>query len=784
MDILIESAKKWIIERPDESVVQNLTEQLQISTVHAKILVARGITNIEEAKKFLHMDESAVHDPFLLHDMEKAVSIIRQTIENDELIAIYGDYDADGVTGTSLLQTVFQQLGAEPVVVIPNRFKHGYGPNRELFQELYEQGVSLIITVDNGVSGVEEIAFAKSLGLQVIITDHHEAGAVWPEADATIHPKHPDGNYPFQDLAGVGVAFKLASALLETIPFELLEFVAIGTIADLVPLRGENRYFVKRGIEQLRQTKRLGLQELLQVSGVEARDANEESIGFSIGPRLNAVGRLGDAYPAVDLLMATDLASAKSLAEQLDTLNKERQAIVSTIAADAEQLIAAMYGDDIPAILVLEKEGWNPGVVGIVASRLTDKYYRPTILLSIDKETGMAKGSARSIDGFNLYEQLTIQQAILPHYGGHPMAAGLSVAIDDIAILREQLTIQAEQTLSAEQLIPKLHIDVPLTLGEIDIATLEQMDDLRPFGMSFPKPTYLIEHVKPATVRKIGAAKNHLKMDVTDDSTNLDVIGFGFGEMADEISPGIQLSLVGDLQINEWNGNKKPQILVRDLCCEEWQLFDLRGIREVTRWIQTIPEKNTRFLAFQEQTIVELQPFIKNATIQLYNETEIIDCKNLVFVDMPYQVEQIEQVMRDVQPSRVYAHFHVSNSTYFDVLPNREQFGWYYSFLKSRGQFDLLTNGPKLAAHKGWQIGTVNFMSEVFLQLGFVRIESGLISFVETTDKRALHEAPIYQKREQQMELEKKLLYAPYMELKKWLETIRVSDVVEEEVIR
>ncbi|MDS9471297.1 single-stranded-DNA-specific exonuclease RecJ [Sporosarcina pasteurii] len=781
MNSLIESMKKWLIERPDEKLVDHFTEELNISTVHAKILISRGITNINEAKDFLNTDETALHDPFLFHQMDHAVNLIKNAIHQNKKIAIYGDYDCDGVTSITVLMTALERLGADVFFVIPNRFEHGYGPHKDLFQEIYEAGASMIITVDNGVSGIDEIAFAKTLGMEVIITDHHEAGKVWPAADATLHPRHPEGQYPIPDLAGVGVAFKLACALLGEVPKDLLEIVAIGTVADLVSLRGENRYFVKKGIELMRKSRRPGIQALAKVAGTAQDQLTEESIGFMIGPRLNAPGRLGDAASAVELLKTEDGFIATGLAEELDDYNKERQGIVSTITKEAEAMVQKMYGNEIPAVFVLAKEGWNPGVVGIVASRLTDKYYRPAIVLSLDDNTGMAKGSARSIEGFNMYEELSKNADLLTHFGGHPVAAGLSLEMDHVALLRERLIEQAEATMTQEQFIPKLAIDLPLSLDEIDVNTLQSLDLLRPFGMDFEKPTYLIENISAASIRKIGAARNHLKVELTDGTEKLDAIGFGLGELADHISPGIQFSIVGDLQINEWNGNKKPQLLVEDIHSNEWQLFDLRGIREVSRWIHTVPTTKSTFFAFQERTIKQLRSAMNGHTIQLYGEHHLPTKESLILLDLPNDSTQLKEVVKESEPSRIYAHFYVPESTYFDAIPGREQFGWYYSFLKSRGSFDLKTNGEKLAQHKGWKNDIVFFMSEVFSDLGFVKIEDGVITMMETNEKRDLTEAPTYKARKRKMELEKKLLYAPYNELKRWFDDIRCGTIDREE---
>lgn len=773
--------KRWKVERPDEQLVASLTKDLGISSVQAKILASRGIIDSEEAKAFLHMDSSSMHDPFLLYDMDKAVSLIKKAIATDKKIAVYGDYDADGVTSVSVLTTALERLGADVFFSIPDRFEHGYGPNKELFLDLYEIGASLIITVDNGISGIDEIAYAKSLGMDVIITDHHEIGEEMPPADAIIHPRHPQGAYPFGELAGVGVAFKLACALLGEVLEELFELVAIGTVADLVPLRGENRYLVKEGIRRMRVTKRPAIQALTRVAGTEQATLTEESIGFMIGPRLNAAGRLGDASPAVELLKTEDTAIAAALAKELDALNKERQAIVSEITKEAEEMIAQMYGDTVPLVFVIGGEGWNAGVVGIVASRLTEKYYRPAIVLSIDMETGIAKGSARSIDGFDMFVELSKNAHILPHFGGHQMAAGMSLAITDVVTLRENLNQQAEQVLTQETLTPEVHIDVPLSISEIDVAVLESLELLRPFGMAFEKPVYMLENLTAKTVRKIGAAKNHMKLELAEGNLSLDAIGFGLGHIADQLTPGVELSVTGDLQVNEWNGNKKPQLLIGDIKSDEWQLFDLRGVREAARWLPSIPPQNTLFVAFHEQTVAHFQSSMKGIAISLFGQGTVANLDNLVLLDIPDEERQLEELIASVNPDRIYAHFHTMESRYFDGLPGRDQFGWYYSFLKKRGGFDIVNNGEQLTKHKAWKKDTVYFMSKVFSELGFVKIKDGFVSVMETVGKKDLTEAPSYKERERQIELEKRLLYAPYIELKQWFDTVRNGIVDREE---
>ncbi|MCG7345039.1 single-stranded-DNA-specific exonuclease RecJ [Sporosarcina sp. ACRSL] len=778
---MIEPMKTWTINRPDEKIVNTFMEELSIPSIHAKILVSRGFSSVEEAKSFLHMEDRCLHDPFLLFDMEKAVERIRLAIDREEKITVYGDYDADGVTSVTVLTTALERLGANVGFAIPNRFKHGYGPNVELFDELYQAGTSLIITVDNGISGIDAIAYAKSVGMDVIVTDHHEIGEELPAADAIIHPRHPKGNYPFGELAGVGVAFKLACALLGEVPEELYEIAAIGTVADLVPLRDENRFIVKEGIRRMRKSSRPAIQALVKVSGTEQLTLSEESLGFMIGPRLNAPGRLGSADPAVHLLKTEDRMEAMSIAEQLDTLNKERQALVTKIADEAEQTMIDMYGDMLPYVIVIEGEGWNPGVVGIVASRLTEKYYRPSIILSVDGETGIAKGSGRSIAGFDLFKELSKNADILPHFGGHEMAAGMSLSIEDVETLRTRLNDQGKLCLTDEMLTPKVQIDVPLEIGEIDVDVLEALELLRPFGVAFEKPVFLIENLSASSVRKIGAAKNHLKLELTDGVNSLDVIGFGNGSIADEMSPGVTLSVTGDLQVNEWNGRKKPQMLLDDIQSKDRQLFDLRGIREPNRWISTIPKKNNLFIAFHESSITHFKSILQNVQIHQFGKVELTEFDHVIILDMPPGTEQMKELIERTNPKRVYAHFFVNESLYFEGIPSREHFGWYYSFLKKRGSFDLRKQVQELSKHRGWKIDTIYFMTKVFSELGFVKIENGLAYIMEDAGKKNLSEAPSYKQREHQIELEKMLVYAPYMELKNWFDEICNETVNREE---
>lgn len=763
--------KRWRINRPDEQLVNLLVDGLNISSISAKILVARGFTTVEEARAFLMIDQHAIHDPFEMHGMKEAVDRINKAIQHKEKILVYGDYDADGITSTTVMKTALQDLGADVSHIIPNRFTDGYGPSERLFRKAYEQGFKLIITVDNGIAGNREVQLAKDLGMDVIITDHHEPGDTLPPADVIIHPRHPEGHYPFGELAGVGVACKVAHALYGEFPKHLLEIVAIGTVADLVPLLDENRYLVKAGLEALQHSTRPAIKALAKVSGVNQQEIDEETIGFAFAPRLNALGRLGDAAPGVDFLMSQDETEAMTMANYLNEQNKERQEMVKSIT---EQAIAMVENDEEignSQVLVIAEEGWNAGVVGIVASRLVEKYYRPTIVLSVDVEKGTAKGSARSIEGFHMYQELAKNSEILPAFGGHPMAAGMTLAMEDVDELRHRLDKQARECLTEEDLTPVLAIDIPLSLDEIDINAIEDVRTLAPFGTSFAKPVYGIEDATIQSMRKIGANEDHLKLQIVSGDFELDAIGFHKGYLIDELTYGIKVLFAGDLQINEWNGKKKPQLMLQDVSTDEWQLFDLRGIRQVARWLQSIPNENVTFLAFKESTIQYYESLIPKKIQSYSDDISNENCKTyVVLLDLPPNIDILENLLVNVKPNRIYAHFYIPDSHYFDGMPTREQFVWYYSFLRKRQVFQLRQHLTELAKHKGWSRDMLIFMTQVFFELGFVTIENGLAKIVDHPPKQDLTSAKIYQQRAQQMDLEQTLLYAPYKDLREWFD--------------
>jgi single-stranded-DNA-specific exonuclease len=783
---MLNSKTRWMMTESDQHKISELANELKVPSLVAKLLINRDLDDVEEARNFLFDTGDSFHDPFLFEDMKKATERIHKAIENGERILVYGDYDADGVSSTSVLMTVLRDLGAEVEFYIPNRFSEGYGPNEGAFRWAKEEEFTLIITVDTGISAVNEAKLAKELDIDLIITDHHEPGPELPPAFALIHPKVEGTTYPFGELAGVGVAFKLAHALYGELPVHLLDLAAIGTIADLVPLRGENRLLAKRGIAQLRVSNRLGIKALCRIANAQQQEITEESIGFMIAPRINAVGRLGDADPAVDLMLTEDAEEAKALAEEIDSLNKERQAIVSQMTEEAVEMVENDFPLKDNAVLVIGKEGWNPGVVGIVASRLVDRFYRPTIVLSFDSEKGTAKGSARSIAGFDLFKNLSTCRDILPHFGGHPMAAGMTLQLDDVAQFRNRLNELASTELTEDDFIPVTQLDASVTVDEISVESIEKLQLLAPFGMHNPKPKWIIDNVSIEHYKKIGSAQNHLKLVLEDKGVQLDGVGFGLGELADHMTPFSNASVIGELSINEWNNRKKPQVFLQDVKIDHWQLFDVRGIKQVHKWNGLIPDEKKIIICFNPATIEKLS--LEKDEVTLLEDGSSLeglatDKASLVLLDLPTSKPILEELLKKGHPHRIYAHFFQEEDHFFSTMPTRDHFKWYYGFLTKRGSFDLNKHGDDLAKYKGWSKETIDFMSQVFFDLKFVTIVNGFISLNPEKTKKDLSESLTYQKKQQQYELENELLYSSYQELKTWFnERIEESVTIEEEV--
>ncbi len=526
----------------------------------ARVLWARGVTTPEEARAFLHPDLSALHDPLLLRDMDRAVSRIRGAIEKGEPITVYGDYDVDGVCATALLVESLRAHGASADFYIPSRHREGYGLNAEAVRAIAAGRTRLLITVDCGITSVEEAALCADLGLDLIITDHHEPPERLPQALCVIDPLL--GNYPFKRLCGAGVAWKLVWALFGRGAAEpLLELSALATVADLVPLLGENRVIVHHGLKLLQSTRRPGLRALLSVSGLEGREITAGHLGFQIGPRINAGGRLSEASRNVELLLTDDRAAAERIARALNEENAERQRMEAEILSQADRWVRDRADFLTDRALVVVGEGWNPGVVGLAASRLAERYAWPAVVLS--EQDGMLTGSARSIPGVNLHAALTRCEDLFVRFGGHAQAAGMTLVKDNLPALRKRLNAAISEIAEPDAFVPSAPYDLDIRLQEITIPLVEQLQCLAPTGFGNPAPIFRLAGVHVLEARSVGNDLRHLKLRLMQDGAALD--GIAFGQGAERAGLPETIDALCSPTINEFMGKRSAQCEVARL---------------------------------------------------------------------------------------------------------------------------------------------------------------------------------------------------------------------------
>ena len=555
--------KKWECRKVDEEKVKKISEEYNISSLLAKILVNKNILEKEEIDLFLKPTRYDFHDPFLMPDMEIAVDRIIKAIEDKEKILIYGDYDVDGITSITVLKKFLLERGANVSSYIPNRLDEGYGLNKEAIEKIVKNGNTLMITVDCGISAIEEIEYANSLGIETIITDHHEASETIPNALAVVDNKRKDSKYPFRELAGVGVAFKLIQAISIKLGLEekeylkYLDIVCVGTISDIVPLVDENRVIAKLGLKLVEVTKNIGLKTLLEVSGYKKIDSN--TISFGLAPRINACGRMGKAEEALKLFLLEDKEEAIKIAEILNKYNKERQETEKEIFEQAVKQVEEQTQEK--QVLVLGSEGWHHGVIGIVASKITDLYFKPSVLICFEEDEG--KGSGRSIPGFDLYEALSKCNTNLERFGGHSMAVGVSLKKENFEKFKEEFEKYAQNTNICD-IIPIIHIDEEISLKDVDLKSVKELSLLEPFGEANKMPLFLYRNLRIHSIRALSEGK-HIKLTFQDNNFYIDSIGFNLGHLAEEYQIGDKIDVVGTLEINEFNGRQSVQINLKDV---------------------------------------------------------------------------------------------------------------------------------------------------------------------------------------------------------------------------
>ncbi|MFC5469475.1 single-stranded-DNA-specific exonuclease RecJ [Cohnella suwonensis] len=803
---MIKSKYRWDMPKADESESAKLAEKLGIDRLTAAVLAERGRASRELAEAFLVADESGLLDPFAMKDMKAAADRISRAVADGEFIRVYGDYDADGVTSTALMTRLLAKLGARYDYYIPHRSREGYGLNVGAIDSAAEAGVKLIVTVDNGISAVQQIAHAASLGIDVVVTDHHEPPETLPEAVALVNPKQKDCPYPFKGLCGAGVVFKLAHAMFGGPVPEFADLAAIGTIADLMPLEGENRIIAKLGLELMRREPVPGIAALAKVSGAKAEELSSGRIAFSLAPRLNAGGRLEHAGIAVKLLLAEEAEEAEEIAAELDRLNVERQELVerTTAEADAMWRAASAFPDGRPRkAIVLAKEGWNAGIAGLVASKLVERYYMPAIVLAWDETTGMCKGSARSIEGFDLFAALTACVDLMDHFGGHQAAAGMTLEAAKVEALGERLHGLAEERISEEDWQPKRRVDLKASIREATLAAIDGLSKLEPFGNGNPTPRVAILGAVAKESRTMGKEGKHLRVTFEQDGRTIEAVAFGMGEERVRLAEGVRYDLLGELNVNEWNGNRKVQMMLKDYRSDHLFVHDRRASGQ--SWTSAVDQLLAREgiavgsnAADDSRTAGGEASFaLLCATDEAYREAQerygahgvpiglcadvsepiegmageiaatgeerqgsVRKCRHVALVGLPDD-ERGKAVLRrwlmsspDLESATVLAFGESSvssapaSSSEPGEFPERKHFAEIYSLCRTKVSWLDSPDGflRESALNTGWPLATVRMMHDVFIELGFIAANGASRKFVANAPKRDLDQSARYRK--------------------------------------
>lgn len=736
---MIKSKYIWKLtesDLPDEFL--KLSKKYKLDTLAAQILWQRGIRAEEEIQAYLNPDLQQLHDPFLLHDMEKATQRILTAIENGQNILIYGDYDADGMTASSVMKSALDELGAEVQVYLPNRFTDGYGPNLDVYKYFIQnEDIDLIITVDNGVAGHEAIAYAQSQNVDVIVTDHHSMPEELPKAFAIVHPEHPESNYPFKYLAGVGVAFKVATALLDYIPSYMLDLVAIGTIADMVSLTDENRILVSHGLKVLANTERAALMELMRLSGTDFEKVNEETVGFQIAPRLNALGRLDDPNPAIELLTGWDEEMAAEIAQMIDEKNSERKVIVENIY---NQALTMMTDEPVE---VLYHQDWHKGVLGIVAGRLLEQFHKPIIMLA--EEEGILRGSARSIENFNIFEALNGHRELFIAFGGHKQAAGMTFALENVEAIKQVMLefIQENDIDMSEK--SSLEVQGSLQFDQISLETIRSLEKLSPYGMDNPKPHFLLTDYQVEQARSMGKDNSHLKLKLVQNGQALDAVYFGHGAESLEFEQS-DTELVGTLSSNTWNGTTTVQLMVADARVNGVELLDIRS-RQVE-----LPKNTIRFVHNE----------VKNGTIE----------EVLIIEEAPTDKDAISaltELIHEQDFELIYFKNTIKKNYYLTGAGTREQFARFYKAIYQYPEFDIRFKLKDLANYLNIPDILMVKMIQIFEELNFVTIDNGMMSVNKAAEKCDISESNIYQELQEIIAFQELFALSPVKEIYKKL---------------
>ena len=704
-----------------------------------QLVLARQLATAESLDTFAK-EETIHHDPFLFSEMSKIITRINEAIDQGEPILIYGDYDADGVTGTSILVRCLRELGALVDYYIPNRFYEGYGPNEDAFMQAIADGYQLVITVDNGIAGVDEAEILLEHGVDLIITDHHQVKETLPRAYAILHPEL-DENYPFHHLSGAGVALKVAEALLqEVIPEDFYAIAMLGTIGDVVPLIDENRSIVKRGLAALRETEIEGLNAMMDLAGTEKSEVTEVNVGFELCPRLNAPGRMDEAALSVECLIAESEEEAKLIADQIESFNSERQKVTQKVLEEATKLVDAKTLAK-KKVVILYSPNWHEGILGIVAGRLAKQWQKAVFVVTDDHE-GFIKGSARAVEGYHLFELLNKSQDLIERFGGHALAAGITFAPENLQALEDKMN----ELLQEVEVTPSLQVDLSLPLADLNISFVEQLSILAPFGEGNRPPVIELKNVYVKNVKPIGNKLQHLKFTLYQDKQSVDVIAFNQAPLAMYLTPDTLFSFVGEAKINEWNGNRSVQFHFIDVLCNEFQLIDLRN----------------------RQAYEQRKDQLQLATTYT-NAAEIDDIETLVINQLPSSKEELMTLITRKKPGNIVIAPLESNVTFAP----REKFVIVYKVVKQHGPITLNHQMINYFMRLGISKNELLFILQVFFEVELVIIKNGSVFPTDSVTKRDLAEAPTYQSQKAKLEMLEFFELTTWSELKTTFKTAR-----------
>lgn len=745
---MYQSTYHWMMRESSDEINEDLIKRYNLSDINKTLLENRGFTTEDDLEKILNPD---THDFSLIYNIDIATDLILKHLENNSRILIYGDYDADGITSTTILYQALKKKSESIQFFIPNRIEQGYGLDYNFLENEVVGNFDLVITVDNGVSAIKEVELLKKNDIDVIIVDHHEFTEELPDA-IIIHPNHPKGDYPCKYLAGVGITYKLIEAL-ELDEEEYMQLVMIGTVADMVPMFDENKYFTINGLKSMNNNMNTGIKALLKEAG-RLQEVDEETVGFTIAPRLNATGRIDEASLAVYLLLNEISEEASELAADIEMLNDARKDMVDETYIEAEQLVNS---DD--KIQVLYSENWHPGILGIVASRIVENYGVPAILLTRDQD--VYTGSARSI---NTIELLKILRELNTEHNanGHNQAFGIKVDESLVEDFKVELTTLMNQSYS--KLKPTKDIDFKITNPNITIKDLEELNELRPFGHGFLVPTVMVSNSTIETIRQIGVDSKHLKMTLKDYS--FEVIGFNFGYLFNETSIGEKIYTIGRLGINEFNGIKKVQLVLEDAEIKDMQLFDMRSKNNQNFSIIN-KDTDTFFVAEDKEKL--------GSNYYHYGETIPYNVSQVILRDLPISMNNFETTLKELKPSKLIAIFDDKDNLFFSGIPKVQTIERVYNTIihAENGAIDLKKFAPQLAKKHNITMQMLVKVTNTLEDLNRISVQNGVIFFdEENTEDLVVIESEYFKQLKEKLNSETQLKMTSRPELKTYIEKL------------